>query len=100
MSDLAGIWTHQRFYGCPVYLQVWWFFQKWTIYPLNNIFSIISLLENFSSLKGSNSEANSPNRSEIKLEIKDFMTVFATCKLDEDPIKNEVAIFGTTFSPL
>ena len=55
-----------------------------------NIFSIISLWEKFSSLKG---------ESEIEL-MQDFMTVFATCKFDEDPIKNEVAILRTTFSLL
>ena len=28
------------------------------------------------------------------------MTVLGTCKFDKDPIKNEVAILRTTFSPL
>ena len=32
--------------------------------------------------------------------VKDFMSVPVTCMFDEDPIKNEVAIIRTTFSPL
>ena len=32
--------------------------------------------------------------------IRDVMIVFVTCKFDEDPIKNEVTILRTTFSPL
>ena len=32
--------------------------------------------------------------------IRDFVTVFVTFKLDKDPIKNESASLGTTFSPL
>ena len=32
--------------------------------------------------------------------IQDFMAVLVTCKIDEDPIKSEVAIVRTTFSPL
>ena len=32
--------------------------------------------------------------------VRDFMPVLITCKFDEDPIKNEVASFRTTFSPL
>ena len=32
--------------------------------------------------------------------IADFMADVVTCKFDEDLIKNEVAIFRTTFSPL
>ena len=48
----AGIQTLPRFYGCPGYLQVWrWFDQKWWRYPPDNIFSVISLWENASSLK-------------------------------------------------
>ena len=31
---------------------------------------------------------------------RDFMPVLVICKFDEDSIKNEVAIVGTTFSPL
>ena len=31
---------------------------------------------------------------------QDFMAVLATCKFDNDPIKNEDAIVSTTFSPL
>ena len=45
--------THPRFYGCPAYLQDWWRSdQKWSSYCPDNIFSIISLWEIFSSLKG------------------------------------------------
>ena len=47
----------------------------------------------------SNSEANGPNWPKIKF-IRDFMTVFVISKFDEDLIKNEVAILGTTFSIL
>ena len=32
--------------------------------------------------------------------IQDFMAVLVTWKIDEDPIKSEVAIIQTTFSPL
>ena len=35
----------------------------------------------------------------IKL-VGDFMAVLVTCKYDKDPIKNEIAILRTTFSPL
>ena len=52
VSDLAGIQTRLRFYGCPGYLQVWRLFdQKWRRYPSDQIFSIISPWEIFSSLK-------------------------------------------------
>ena len=47
----------------------------------------------------SNSKTNGLNLPEIEL-IRDFMTVFVTCKFDKDPIKNEGAILVTTFSPL
>ena len=53
----------------------------------------------FSSLKGEKLRTNSPIWPEIEL-FRDCMTVFVTCKFDEDLIKNEVAILGTTFSPL
>ena len=45
--------NHARFYGYPGYLQVWRRSdQKWSRYPLDNIFFIISLWEKFLSLKG------------------------------------------------
>ena len=43
--------------------------------------------------------ANRPNTAKIKL-VQDFIPVPVICKFDEDPIKNEVAIVWTTFSPL
>ena len=46
-----------------------------------------------------NSEMDSPIWPEFEL-IQDFMAVLVTCKIDEDPIKSEVAIIRTTFSPL
>ena len=42
---------------------------------------------------------NGPIWPEIEL-VRDFMTVFVTCKLDEAPIKNEVDILRKTCSPL
>ena len=32
--------------------------------------------------------------------VQDFMTVFVTCKFNEDPIKSKVAILQTTFPPV
>ena len=46
-----------------------------------------------------NYHANRPNSAKIKL-VQDFISVPVICKFDEDPIKNEVAIVRTTFSPL
>ena len=52
-TDVAGIGTDLRFHGCPPYLQVWWQSnQKWGRYCVHNIFSIISLWEKLSPLKG------------------------------------------------
>ena len=45
-SPMARNQTCPRFYGCPRYLQVWWRSdQKWSCYPPDNIFPIISLWE-------------------------------------------------------
>ena len=43
--------------------------------------------------------ANSPNWAEIE-NVQGFMRVLVICKFDEDPIRNEVSISKTTFSPL
>ena len=45
------------------------------------------------------SPANSRNLAKIEL-IRHFMPLPIICKLDEDSLKNEVAIFWTTFYPL
>ena len=60
-------------------------------YCLDNIVSIISLWENFSSFKASNSKENTLIWLEIKL-IRDFIAVLVTCKFEEHPIKNKDAI--------
>ena len=53
LSDLAGIRIYPRFYGCPGYMPIWRRSdQKWSRYYPENIFSIISLWEKISSLKG------------------------------------------------
>ena len=49
--------------------------------------------------RADNSHANHQHWAKIEL-VQDFMPVLITCKFDEDPIKNEVAIVCTTFSPL
>ena len=46
-----------------------------------------------------NSNANSPNWAQMEY-VRDFMHVLNICKFAEDPIRNEVSISGTTFSPL
>ena len=46
-----------------------------------------------------NSEVNSPIWPEIGF-VRDFMAVLVTCNFEEVPIKREVAILRTTFSPL
>ena len=49
--------------------------------------------------RAGNSYAN--YRNWIKMElIKDFMYVLVICKADEDPIRNDVSINQTIFSPL
>ena len=53
----------------------------------------------FHHSRASNSEVNGPIWPEIEL-VRDFMAVLVTCKYDEDPIRNEVAILRTTFSPI
>ena len=45
------------------------------------------------------SHVNSQKWAKLKL-VWDFMPDLVICKLDEDSIKNEVAIVRTTFSPL
>ena len=46
--------------------------------------------------RASNSEVNSLIWLEIEL-VRDFKAVLVTCKFEEDPIKNEVAIPRKTF---
>ena len=46
-----------------------------------------------------NSYANCRNWAKIK-QVGDFMPVLVICKFGEDPIKHEIAITRTTFSPL
>ena len=74
------------------------FDQNWRRYCVHNIFSNISLWENFSTLKVSNSKANIPIWPEIEL-IRVFKPVLVTCKFHKDPIKNEDAIMSMTFFP-
>ena len=47
----------------------------------------------------SNSKPNGVIWPEFKF-FQYFMDVLITCKYEEDPIQNEVAILWTTFSPL
>ena len=49
--------------------------------------------------RASNFDVNSPIWLEIEL-FGDFITVFVSYMLDEDPTKNDVAILRTTFSSL
>ena len=49
--------------------------------------------------RASNSEMNGPISPKFEI-IRDFIIVLVTCKFNEDPIKSEVAIIRTTFSPL
>ena len=53
----------------------------------------------FHHSRASNSKANIPIWPKFELR-QDFMPVPVTCKFDEDPIKSEVAILRTIFSPL
>ena len=46
--------------------------------------------------RASNSGANGPIWPKIEF-FQDFITVFITCKFNEDPIKNKGCIFGTRF---
>ena len=57
-------------------------------YCVHNIFSIISLWEKFSALKG-NSKANIRTGPKSKF-IQAFMPVLVTYKFEEDPIKNNI----------
>ena len=76
------------FMAVLLYLQVWQRSdQKWSRYPLD-IFSIISLWENFSWSRESNSKLNSPISPKFELRW-DFMPVLIICKFDEDPVKKE-----------
>ena len=52
----------------------------------------------FRHSRASNSKVNSLIWPEF--ELWDFMAVLITCKFDKDPIRNEIAIPWTTFSPL
>ena len=88
---------------------------KWRVWACRNSNSSASLMMIESKLKAlrtdkikygylchskaSNSEVDSPIWPKFEL-IQDFMAVLVTCKTDEDPIKGEVAIIQTTFSPL
>ena len=49
--------------------------------------------------RASDSEEDNTIWPEFEL-IQHFMAVLITCKIDEDPIKSEVVIIRTTFSPL
>ena len=49
--------------------------------------------------RASNSEVNGPIWPEFE-HIPDCIAVLVTCKFEDDSIKNEGAIFCTTFSPL
>ena len=55
--------------------------------------------KNFCRSRASNSKVNGLIWPKIEL-VWDFMDVLVICKYEEDPIKNEVAIDQTTFSPL
>ena len=50
--------------------------------------------EIFHRSRASNSKEKNPTYSEIK-HIRDFIAVLITCKFEEHPIKNEVAINWT-----
>ena len=68
---------------------------------IENEVAIISTTfsESMGHSRAGNYHDNSPNRAKIEL-VQDFMSVPVICKFDEEPIKNEVAVIRTTFSPL
>ena len=74
-SKVNRLVTHPRFYGCPVYLKVWWWSnKKWRRYCLHiSLFLHVSL---WCSRK-SNSTANSLIWLEIKF-VRDFIPVLAS----------------------
>ena len=53
----------------------------------------------FRRSRANNSEVNRSIKPKIE-HFWDLMAVLVTCKFDEDPIKNEVAILQITFFPL
>ena len=71
--------------------------------------SEVATIQTFSSLqvygkifrrsRANKSKVNSPIWPKIEL-VRDFIDVLVTCKFDEAPIKNEVVIDQTPFSPL
>ena len=65
----------------------------------NKFFSIICLWENVCRSRADNLAINSTVWSEIDL-ARELIVFLITCKFEENPIKNETAIFRTTFYPL
>ena len=81
--------TRPRFYGCPLYLQVWWSAnQKWNCY----------LVDIFLSLWGPQGQVTLVPIVKSGPKLK--LSVLLISKFDEDSIKNEVAIVQTTFFPI
>ena len=57
--------------------------------------------QHFPKSMGPSRVAHANSRKWAKIElVQDFMPVLVMYMFDEDSIKNEVAIFRTTFSPL
>ena len=95
ICNLAQNRTHPRRSDCPHYLRpmkIWSKMMKlllsWQHFP-----------KSIGPSRTGNSHANSQNRAKSEL-FQDFMHVLIICQFDEDPIRNEISISQTTFSPL